>query len=193
MNFFMPKPIYRVSFESYAKTNPTSCISATPGNARTAIARFWLSLKVLFIPVRDGTRTNQRPRSIHAEHGRRRSPRPGPIGPCRRQQVCPPAAAKVESDQAAFLCRPATALVCNPKTSTVALPAAASSMHRSSLARQSRKDLTAGRLDQCVVIQRPRRINILCRRHDVIVTGQYDRHASCHQFSSMFGQAVKPS
>jgi hypothetical protein len=63
---------------------------------------------------------------------------------------------------------------------------------RPALRQQTREGLPALGLDQCVVIQRSCRIDVLRCRHDVIVTGQHNGSAARHELSSMGNEAFKP-
>src|ERR1700676_2445110 len=48
------------------------------------------------------------------------------------------------------------------------------------------------RLNQCVVIERSRWIDVLHSRYDVVIAGKDDRHAGLHQFRAVLDQTFEP-
>src|SRR5688572_7099543 len=56
---------------------------------------------------------------------------------------------------------------------------------RPALSQQASICLAALRSNQCVVIERSRRIDVVNSRYDVVVTGQDNRHAGLHEFCAM--------
>src|SRR5579862_1115519 len=63
---------------------------------------------------------------------------------------------------------------------------------RPALSQQLSEGLATFRLDQCVLIQGSRRIDVLLCRHDVVVTGQHDRHSCREKSGGMGSQALEP-
>src|ERR1051325_335968 len=63
---------------------------------------------------------------------------------------------------------------------------------RPALGQQARIRLAALRLNQRVLIERSRWINILLSRHYVVVAGQDHRHAGIHEFRAVLDLALEP-
>ena len=84
----------------------------------------------------------------------------------------------------ALVCSPPVALVIpeRPERSVGVQPPESIG---SALRQQSRERLPALRLDQCVVVQRSRLIDVLRRWYNVIIAGQYDGHTGRHEFAGV--------
>jgi hypothetical protein len=60
------------------------------------------------------------------------------------------------------------------------------------LRQEASKRLTTLGLNQCVLIERSRWVDILPGRDDIVVAGQHDGHAGFHEFLAVSGEALEP-